>query len=292
VQNKAAVLSILKNIFTDSGLTLLLYGSQVYNPQNGEDFDLIGLYCSRSSLKSLLAVCNPDAMPDSVSRVLRDISTERANPVLDFVERHFSSFRFKFQILHSSISINMFHQPVLERVANGGFVEEYRKIRIVHPGGPPLFKRAALFDGTQLWIPTQTSTIPLDGTNYWLRRYYGWLYEPGFTFVSGIIKTGPGHLITSDIVLQENGTVVDLIESAEKTFVAAVAAYSRERKISVDPCNAFIRAERFLQDFKARIRALVKKHTPDEYRITRLKLPVAQEVSLSQGHTEQNQPEL
>ncbi|MFH2020207.1 MAG: hypothetical protein ABIJ34_02270 [archaeon] len=265
VENRERILNVLRDNFKGSGLNILVHGSQVYNPQQGEDFDLIALYDSRDSLRPLEHFCNVENAPIPVASVLRAILGRQSNSVLDFLECELSSFRFKFQIHDSDISLNVFFQPIFERVAKKGFHEDYNKIRIMHPNGPFMFKRAALFDKTSLWIPSKTSTIRFDGQDYWLRGYYGWLLEPHLKAFSGLPKTVIGHLVTSEAVLQENEGIALLFETAEKAFATALEAYSIERKRIVDPCNAFIRVERFTPEFTERLRMRILRHTSDEH---------------------------
>jgi len=275
LENKQKVLKVLRDVFRGSGLSIILYGSQVYAPQVGQDFDLAALYPSRASLKAIEYFCKVDYTPDPVSRVLKAILGDEPSALLDFLELHYSSFRFKLLINGSPVQLNVFCQSTLERVANQGFPEDYRKIRILHPEGPLNLKRAVLFDGSQLWIPTRTNGIQLDGENYWLRGYWGWLYENGYRAVSGLAKTSVGYLVTSEIVLDENEVAARLIESAERTFVAALAAYSRERNVSVDPCDVFIRAKRFRPEFTEKLRRRIEAHRPSKTEIARFELPLS-----------------
>ena len=280
VENKQEVLKVLRGIFRGSGLNILLYGSQVYAPQAGEDFDLAALYPYRASLKAIEYFCKVGDTPSPVSRVLKAILGDEPSALLDFLEVQYSSFRFKLWINGSPISLNVFCQSTLERVAKGGFFEDYRKIRIAHPEGPLQLKRATLFDETPLWIPTKTTEIRFDEESYWLREYWGWLYENGSKAASGLAKTSVGYLVTSEIVLEENKTIACLIDNAERTFAAALAAYSRERNASVDPCDVFVRAKRFRPEFMEKIRRKIGAYKPSDIEIARFDLPSSQSPAL------------
>ncbi len=257
LKNKQKVLRELERGLKGLGMNVVLYGSQVHSPEEGHDFDLMAFYSSHTTLKHL-------------ARFFR-------NPVPNFMrsmlESQYASVRFNFQIAGAPASMAVFHQPFFERVAEKDFTVDYVKIRRPHSKGPTHFRRARLFDGTNLWIPTNTVPIQINRKDYWLRYYYGWLYEQSFHFPSGLSCGAIERLVTSEMVMQERLGVEQLVEKAERVFATALAAYSRERKVLPEPYKVLARCERYPPEFKEIISTRIRRHAPTEAEIEAFVFP-------------------